>query len=138
MIRSILKRVRRKRLEKTADMLGFRMVKRGYWYSGGVTDRDRYLEEGRFTFDPFTCGLSRKSSGFDRSGLVDGLIPALRRGDSVGLYRVTDRGRYGKSAFYDGLPWDDGWRVDLELVKIVSLRVVMDRLGVVPPEVAAT
>lgn len=55
----------------------------------------------------------------DVSGLVDGLIPAIRIGDKVGLYRQVGR-KYRTTSFYDGAPWDDGYHVDLEFVRAIA------------------
>jgi len=95
----------------------FPMVVKDLWYCGMWAtykgDRKVWPIEGEVIFDVTKVGLTGK----DDSGLVDGLIPAIREGDKVGLYRVAAHQPPG-NAFYDGAPWDNGYSVDLELVKI--------------------
>lgn len=74
--------------------------------------------EGRVAFNPFRTG----HAGSDTSGLVDGLIPAIRFDDRVGLYRQVG-GKYHDQdqRFYDGAPWDDGYMINLEFAKWIPV-----------------
>ncbi len=97
----------------------------GEWYMYRSAIHDRYLTgsdeeyrgdymqwpvEGKILFDPFSVGLV----GFaeDEFRLIDGLIPAMRVGDRIGLYRITYH-HPPRSRNYDGLSWDNGCKVDL-------------------------
>jgi len=66
-------------------------------------------------FNPWRTGLASR----DKSGLVDGLIPAMRIGEAIGLYAVVGD-KYQTTAFYDGAMWDDGYHVDLRLVRVIT------------------
>lgn len=80
-------------------------------FNGEAADKHSPAD-GKVAFNHYRCGIH----GTDKTGLICGLIPAIRFGQTVGLYRVT-RGSYQIQAFYDGAIWDDGGRVDLEFVK---------------------
>lgn len=73
--------------------------------------------EDRVAFNHFRMGVHQSS---DTTGLIDGLIPAMRLGDRVGLYKVT-KDRYRDTSFYDGAMWDDGYMLDLKLVKVIRM-----------------
>ena len=77
----------------------------------------------KVAFNHFHAGIYNE----DKTGLIDGLIPAIRIGDKIGLYQVTRI--KGAGVWYDGLPWDNGQKIDLKLnyalmlvneVKVVS------------------
>lgn len=51
--------------------------------------------------------------GKDADGLIDGLLPTLRLGKLVALYRVENFRIKRRSPWYDGLDWDNGSLVDL-------------------------
>lgn len=106
---------------------------KGHWYCGSwylylsdLRDKGEYQgsnlnpdeiklpAENEVAFNHFRTGLSRN----DTSWLVDGLIPAIRINDRIGLYRQIGS-RYRTSSFYDGAPWDDGYHIDLKFVKSV-------------------
>lgn len=70
-------------------------------------------------FNPFRTG----HAGGDISGLVNGLIPAIRIGHKVGLYQQVGR-KYRTTSFYDGAPWDDGYNVDLKFVRAIPVSEV--------------
>lgn len=90
-------------------------------YSGSDLDPDPEevpwpVEGKKIIFNYHHCNLSWS---WDEH-LIDGLIPAVRVGNRVGLYRVKGR-KYHEESFYDGAPWDDGYKVDLELVQVVPV-----------------
>lgn len=96
----------------------------GMWqtYRGKAHDEGREYRfhhtpwpvEGEVLFNHGRCALYNN----DDRGLVDGLIPAIRIGDRIGLYKVVG---YRKAGFwYDGLPWDDGAKIDLEFVRTIN------------------
>lgn len=92
---------------------------KGLWYCGmWFKDRNKFLfqEENTVSFNPHTTGML----GRDTSGLINGLVPAVRIGNDIGLYRVT---RYSGAAHCHGnLPaWDNGEVVDLEFVKSMDI-----------------
>jgi hypothetical protein len=85
-------------------------------------DRDKgwMAMEGKPLFNPHHC---REWLGFgDNEGLVEGLIPAVRIGDRLGLYHVTAIYR-PKSPWHDPAPWDDGKEIDLRLVRVIDLPI---------------
>jgi hypothetical protein len=126
MFAKIRERLKRRKLAKQAKELGFPMTEKEYWYCGmlvlykeelrkaGVTELPEFPLDGRFMFDHFKCALFNQ----DDSALIDGLIPAIRNGKSIGLYKVAKERRPG--GWYDGAPWDNGFTLDLELVRILE------------------
>jgi hypothetical protein len=74
----------------------------------------RWPREGVFIFNPH-------ETIFKKRGLVDGLVPAFRRGDYVGLYRC-EKTYYGQGmgSHSDWASWDDGKKTDWTLVRIVN------------------
>ena len=90
----------------------------GHWYCGAwyLHNDQPWPVEGKVMFNPHICGFWNAKNS---SGLVEGLIPALRRGDLVGLYRVESRYRIPGMGS-DLACWDDGRKVDLKLVKVVK------------------
>ena len=72
----------------------------------------------RLAFNPFHTGHARD----DVSALVDGLIPAVRVADKIGLYKQIGR-KYRDSAFYDGAMWDDGYKIDLRFIRCIDSEV---------------
>lgn len=103
-----------------------------YWYCGSWymyrsderqagrearSDHIVWPVEGKFLFNFFKCDILQHGN---KDGLVDGLIPAYRSGNLVGLYKVVSC-RYRTTSFYDGSMWDDGYNVDLEFVKAVPV-----------------
>jgi hypothetical protein len=70
--------------------------------------------EGEVLFNHGRCDLYNN----DKRGLVEGLIPAIRFGDRIGLYRVVGHRRGGM--WYDGASWDDGANIDLEFVRTIN------------------
>lgn len=93
-----------------------RTVKR-HWYCGAW--HLHRGKEGRIVFNPFRTGFC----GDDTSELIDGLIPAIRVGDRIGLYKQVGQ-KYRETSFYDGAPWDDGYMVDLRYVRSVRAAMV--------------
>lgn len=71
--------------------------------------------EDKILFDPWLTGHASRVT----SRLIDGLIPAKRFGDQVGLYKQVGS-KYRDSTFYDGASWDDGYMVDLKFVRLVK------------------
>ena len=71
---------------------------------------------GRPAFKPF--GLNLVDSNANR--LIDGLIPVIEIDGEIGLYKLS-RSQYRLTSFYDGLVWDNGYHIDLEFVKSISL-----------------
>jgi hypothetical protein len=106
------------------------------WYSYVVELRqaDRFLTdvksipfpvESRVLFDPWRCALGTKCE----SGLIDGLIPAIRLGNYIGLYRITSDVRITDNTYHPR-SWDDGHIVSLSFVKRVRVPVVKPKLKV--------
>lgn len=112
-------------------------VKR-YWYCGrwqmhvqSLRDNDEYdgdsldsdeLESparDKVAFNPFRTG----HACHDTSNLVDGLIPAIRVDDEIGLYEQVGE-KYRKTSFYDGAMWDDGYHIDLKFVCSVPVESI--------------
>ena len=106
----------------------------GHWYCGSwymylsdLRDKEKYMglsldpkeiespAPDQVAFNPYHTGHARS----DTSGLIDGLIPAIRVGDKIGLYKQVGS-RYQDTSFYDGLPWDDGYKIDLRFVRSVQ------------------
>lgn len=57
----------------------------------------------------------------DKSGLIDGLIPAIKIKGKVGLYELVDR--YKRSNFTsDPASYDDCMEVDLKFIKSIILK----------------
>lgn len=108
----------------------FPLVVKDYWYCGAWylyrgKCRDEGIEpqspaEGVVTFDPFTTGIIWEN---DKQGLIDGLIPAIRIGDTVGLYE-WDGCKYGRGRGYCGAAWDDGYKITLRFVRTVKAESV--------------
>jgi len=108
---------------------GMPKVVKDYWYCGewylyrekekkeGREYRSAHTPwpvEGKVVFNHHRCLFDK-----DREDvLVDGLIPAIKIGDKVGLYEKTG----GKSPgfWHDSLPWDDGVRIELTLRKVID------------------
>lgn len=126
MIRALLNFIKSKRNP------GFPMEKKGYWYCGKYysfrhnecSHMTRVEFEGldlpfnrKVMFDPWIMGLA--GGGDDTSGLVEGLIPAIRAGEYVGLYEVVKN--HPPERGYEGAGWDDGRKVDLRFVKKVHI-----------------
>lgn len=72
---------------------------------------EQLLGESHF-FHPEEPGSSTASS----NGLP--LVAAIKINGYIGWYRVTSR--HGKSSWYDGLPWDDGYKADLVLADVTK------------------
>lgn len=70
-------------------------------------------EGTKICFNPWRMGWLKS----DKSGLVEGLVPAIRIGDEIGLYRVV-RGPYGGGGC--NASWDDGKYVDLKFIRCIS------------------
>lgn len=115
--------------------------KKGHWYCGtwylhladlrdqglyhGTTLDPRDVEtpaEGTICFNP--CHTGHADS--DTSGLIDGLIPAIRVGDEIGLYKQVGP-KYRTEAFFDGAPWDDGYHIDLRFVRAINAADELER-----------
>ena len=80
-------------------------------------DEIRSPAEGKVAFNPWRTDLIQSN---DESNLIDGLIPAIRFGNTVGLYQQVGY-KYRETNFYDGAPWDDGYLVDLKFVRTVEI-----------------
>ena len=91
-------------------------------YEGGNLDPDPAVlmpfATDKVAFNHFHMGVH----GRDGSMLIDGLIPAIRIGDRVGLYKASHR--YRKENFFDGAMWDDGYHVDLSFVRSIPMEDV--------------
>lgn len=87
-------------------------------YTGTTMDPPEIASpaNGEFAFNPWHTGHANP----DTTGLIDGLVPAMRLGNRVGLYKQIGP-RYRTTSFYDGLPWDDGYFVDLKFVRSIAL-----------------
>ena len=100
-----------------------------YWYTGMwhlhksdlrregkpyKSDEVQWPIEDKIIFDPFKTGLCRA----DESGLVDGLIPAIKKDGYIGLYTVISERRMQGGD--DLAVWDDGMEIDLRFVKAVK------------------
>ena len=118
----------------------FPMSIKGHWYCGewymylsGLRDNGSHTGKtlnpdpqrvesparDRVAFNPFRTG----HAGSDVSGLIDGLIPAIRIGQEIGLYRQVGNAYckgYNAPSRYDGASWDDGYHIDLRFVRSVS------------------
>jgi len=70
----------------------------------------------QIAFNPWHIGLMGK----DSSGLIDGLIPAIRVDDKIGLYRQTCA-PYQTKSFYDVAMWDDGCHIDMKFVRTIPV-----------------
>lgn len=124
---------------------GFPVEVKGYWYCERWQNYQRHLArsvgseyfngwdkerlpdspmdhpsvDGVMGFNPHRTGII----GNDRSGLVDCLIPAIRIGDRVGLYRIVREPYYEFGGPHsDWATWDDGKHLDLRLAKTVQRR----------------
>lgn len=107
---------------------GFPLAPEWFWYTGCWSSH-RYDElqagrpwrsshapwpvEGKIMFNYSWCH-GPIDAGQNGRGLVDTLIPAMRLGDLVGLYEVTDHRRMFGS---DRAMWDDGIEVQLGFVR---------------------
>lgn len=126
--------------EPTESPEGFPLKHRGFWYTGSWSsyrydeqqagrewrsDHVSWPVEGKIMFKYKWCA-PQIPNGSDGRGLVDGLIPAMRLGDRVGLYEVTEQRRMPGS---DRGMWDDGIEVDLRFVKSVSVDQVPSLRG---------
>ena len=136
------------RPEPTHSPEGFPLVHRGFWYCGEWyshradeqrarrpwrSDHALWPIEGKVMLNFHWC-YPQIQAGSDDRGLVDGLIPAMRLGDLVGLYEAG-RARYlsGTGRHSDLAGWDDGKQVDLTFVRAVPVDQV-PRLQEVPAE----
>lgn len=126
--------------EPTESPEGFPLEYRGFWYTGSWvshrydeqqadrewrSDHVRWPVEGKFMFN-YTWCRSQVHQGRSDRGLVDGLVPAMRLGDKVGLYKVINWHRMPGS---DRAMWDDGIEIDLEFVKSVPVAQVPSLQG---------
>ncbi len=81
--------------------------------------------EGKFMFSTdqllgqshFVHKEEAGSSTASSNGLP--LVAAIKVDGFVGWYRVTRR--HGKSSWYDGAGWDDGYKADLVLVDVTEI-----------------
>ncbi len=73
----------------------------------------------RVAFNPWHTG----HASHDTSGLIDGLIPAIRTGERVGLYEQVGN-RYRTTSFYDGAGWDDGYNIDLRFIRSIEVKTM--------------
>ena len=114
---------------------------KGYWYCGewylhlsdlhdkGLYDMKRMNSDpaivetparDKVCFNHCRCGFTTFG---DSSELIDGLIPAIRVDDKIGLYKQVGR-QYCENNFYDGAPWDNGMKIDLEFVRTVEIKTL--------------
>jgi len=104
---------------------------KGYWYTGrwymyradlrseGKEHRSDHTEwpiEDKIMFNPFKVGLC----GRDASGLIDGLIPAIRKDNMIGLYKIVSE--YRMPGGSDLAMWDNGMEVNLKFVKSIEVK----------------
>lgn len=121
--------------KRTHSKDGFPLVVKEHWYTGAwyswLCDQDvlSYGDRmsgdkansvspatGTIAFNHYRCGIHNN----DESNLVDGLIPALRIGNLIGLYKIT-RQPYSRTEFMsDRLGWDDGKYIDLKFVNTIQ------------------
>lgn len=90
-----------------------------------------YPLEGEFFFNWRKCGITIRSSS---DHLVDGLIPAMRKGNWVGLYKVTKH-YTPRNSGSDRLHWDDGMEVNLKLVRCIKVADDWSVLSIKQPKV---
>lgn len=90
-----------------------------------------YPLEGEFFFNWRKCGFAAFSS---KGHLVDGLIPAIRKGNLVGLYEVVNR-YTPRGSGSDLLAWDDGKVADLRLVRCIKVADDWSVLAIKQPKV---
>lgn len=122
-----------KKKEKNKD--GFPLSVKGFWYSYSWYSwlcKCDILEYGdrmsgdkansvspatdRIAFNHFRCGIKNDN----KTNLIDGLIPAIRIGDKIGLYKVVKGPYYRKHNHSDRAGWDDGKEIDLKFVKSIK------------------
>ena len=88
--------------------------------------------EGKFMFRPEQLDFEYPAEHPEVERELEGstnklpLVGAIKIDGYVGLYEITRR--YRESAWYDGAPWDDGYRVDLCLVEVIPLALYEIRL----------
>ena len=122
--------------KKTHNKDGFPLIVKGHGYGiawsmllhsqkeveikrGDTSESSKFLPlspaEGKVAFAHHNVGLY----GSDKSGLVDGLIPAIKIKGKVGLYELVKR--YKRSSFTsDPASYDDCMEVDLKFIKSVA------------------
>lgn len=88
--------------------------------------------EGEFMFRPeqldFEYPANHPEVVRDLEGQINGLplVGAIMIDGFVGLYRIIRR--YRETAWYDGAPWDDGYKTDLRLVDVIPLALYQIRV----------
>lgn len=87
----------------------------GMWYK--YREKPLFAIEGEPCFDPFTT-VERKTC------CIDDLVPVMRIGDSVGLYKVESMCN-DKHASGDLALWDNGKLVTLSFVRAVNYRFAL-------------
>src|SRR4051812_12707463 len=91
---------------------GFPKAINGLWYCGAwYMDKS---QKGLPCFNPWKTAII----GADHSDCIDGLIPAMRIGDKIGLYIRVGKTYWGGGGS-DLASWDDGMKIDLKFVKSV-------------------
>ncbi len=97
-----------------------------FWYTGsyysfvsdGIRGLGVELPCKQFMFNPFRMEMV----GYpQRSYRIDGLIPAMRIGNKVGLYSLADRRSAYSSSMPDLATWDDGLKGNFRLEKIITV-----------------
>ncbi len=77
-----------------------------------------YLD--RFMIDPFEpSGFGVVFERWESEYEIACLIKEYEGQQWVGLYSASHR--YGRRSFYDGAPWDDGYKIDLTLTRVIPL-----------------
>ncbi len=129
MIKTLLNFLKRK--PKTHSSDGFLLRENDFWYTGEWMTH-RYDEcqagrpwksaeapwpiEGKIAFNPYKC------IGGDTSGLINGLIPAIRLGDNIGLYEAKNLRRNNSGSDLAG--WDDAMLVDLVFIRSCPVSII--------------
>lgn len=121
--------------KKTHNKDGFQLVVKDHWYTGrwymwickhGDLEYGDSLSgdkankvspaDDELAFNWRRCGINSD----DTSNLIDGLIPAMRVGAKIGLYKLTNKPKRRTSLTSDLAGWDDGMYVNLKFVKSIT------------------
>jgi hypothetical protein len=121
---------------KTHSAEGFPLKVIGHWYTGAwygqvcatnvigagesmSGDKANTVSpaENEMAFNWRRCGISSS----DTSNLIEGLVPAMKIGDTLGLYKVIKPAYLRSSLLSDPAGWDDCREIDLQFVKTVTL-----------------
>lgn len=92
----------------------------GEWYMHGNKDKSPPYE-GEFMIDPWRpSGVGCMFSNWDYD--IDE-VPGITINGFVGMYKVTGN-RPPTNVWYDGAPWDNGYKIDLELSRVIPVEEI--------------